>query len=64
MNNSKAETVLAPSIASTYNRTQVRRDVQLQKVVKKVPNFFVDIFVKLARNLGIINLIRLIKTLQ
>lgn len=34
MNNSKAETVLAPSIASTYNRTQVRRDVQLQNLPK------------------------------
>ena len=34
MNNSNAETVLAPSIASTYNRTQVRRDVQLQNLPK------------------------------
>ena len=34
MNNFKAETVLAPSVASTYNCTLVRRDVQLQNLTK------------------------------
>ena len=64
MNNSKAETVLAPSVASTYAGTTRCSTSKIAKVVKKVPNFFVYIFVKLARNLCIINLIRLIKTLQ